>query len=812
MGKLLNHNTRSIQNNWLSFEFIIFLLFFSIQYLPQFKSFDPMGPQWFSLAILNSIIFIYFNFFGEKYLYQLHALFNNKITLIYFIYVLWAVLSLTYAFNKIETWVNLSRLLITFISFLHFAVILSVHKNIIIPVCFAISFIVFGESIYNINKFIDGIKTSEIDSAILSLSGSSGNKNIYAASLLFKLPFIIYAILNTKKYIQFLLSSVFTLGVTLLFVVNARSTFVGLILVMFLVLFFLFVKKESISWFFKKITFLIVPILLSLFLATILINYARETRKNLGGSATSGYAAPLERVRDITYEKSGRTSLWEDGIKFIFNHPFLGVGYGNWKIFSSRGDRDNEYFIPYHVHNDFIEITTELGIIGGVLFLSLFILIAFSNLKLFFLEKFPFKEIDKHLLILMLLACYFTDAFFNFPIERPVMQIYFALLIAIAVVFYNNKKIDIKKIPPIYFYFKFFSVIALINILFTTYYNYKSLVMQNVLNAYGEQNIPEDVLNNYYTTYHPVPNLNYAAQPIDAILAKYYTKINKFDLAFELLDRSKDDNPNLFINEYFLGYIYAVQNKLDSAYKYNKIAFYGRPRNSGAYANFTVSCMQLKDSVELDKAFSHAVQYRNEPYVWYHYLGARFEIGGRKSTPVLQKLIDKALKIHPNVDSSNNLQNMRSLIYGTIQNKNFYVDKATISYENNKVIVKGDFSSNTLNYLNLYKDSATNAFMKANYKEAIRLFKIASKLDVNNYAYDENIGVCYFTMNDFMTADKYFTNSLNKGAIFGKSELYKGLCLIQLGNRSAGCKFLFKAKDKKFSEVNPDEQIAIYCK
>jgi tetratricopeptide (TPR) repeat protein len=173
---------------------------------------------------------------------------------------------------------------------------------------------------------------------------------------------------------------------------------------------------------------------------------------------------------------------------------------------------------------------------------------------------------------------------------------------------------------------------------------------------------------------------------------------------------------------------------------------------------------------------------------------------------------DSALKLHPIIDSSYNLQNIRSLIYGTIENKEYFIEKSTISYENNKVYVKGNFSENTVNFLNLYKDSATNAFMKADYKNAIRLFKIASTLDAKNYAYYENIGICYFTMNDFATADSYFTKSIDLGGVSGKSELYKGVSLIQLGNVEKGCKFLYLAKSRNFTEVNPDEQIKLYCK
>jgi len=812
MIKGVSNNNILNYTKWISFELFVFLLFFVIQYLPQFESFDPMGPQWLGLAFLNIGIFIYFHFYGEKYLYQLHAIFNNKTSILYLVYVVWALMSIFYAFNKIETWVTLSRLLITFISFLHFSIIFSINKKVLIPLSFVVSIIVFGEAIGNINKFLTSIQTTDIDAAILNLNGSSGNKNIYAQSLLFKLPFVVYAILNAPKWYKYIFSGIFCLGTTLLLLVNARSTFVGLFLVTILFVFFIFIKRDSIRWFLKQLLFYIIPVVLAVVLTTILINYARETRKQLGGSGSSGYTAPLERVKSITFDQSGRNSLWLDGIQYAISHPLLGAGYGNWKIFSSRGDRDNEYYIPYHVHNDFIEITAELGIIGGLLFISIFFVITFGNLKTVFVKVLSFKDVEIYLLILMLLACYFSDAFFNFPIERPVMQIYFALVMAMAIVFYYHQKKEINKVKGIYIYYKVFILIALINVLYTTYNNYKSLVMQNMLNAYGEQNVPEDVLNGFYATFSPIPNLNYAAQPVDAILAKYYAKLNKYDVAFDLLERSKNDNPNIYINDYFLGYMYATQNKLDSSFKYNKIAFYGRPRNSGVYSNLTVSCMQFKDSVELDKAFGVAVKLRNEPYVWYHYLGAKFELGGRKSTPYLKTMSDSALKLHPKIDSSYNLQNIRSLIYGTIENKEYFIEKSSISYENNKVYVKGNFSENTVIFLNLYKDSATNAFMKADYKNAIRLFKIASTLDANNYAYYENIGICYFTMTDYATAETYFTKSINLGGISGKSELYKGVALIQLGNVEKGCKFLYLAKSRNFTEVNPDEQIKLYCK
>ena len=48
----------------------------------------------------------------------------------------------------------------------------------------------------------------------------------------------------------------------------------------------------------------------------------------------------------------------------LFQNPILGIGMGNWQLESIKADRENiqSYIIPYHVHNDFLELAAEIGI------------------------------------------------------------------------------------------------------------------------------------------------------------------------------------------------------------------------------------------------------------------------------------------------------------------------------------------------------------------------------------------------------------------------------------------------------------------
>ena len=68
--------------------------------------------------------------------------------------------------------------------------------------------------------------------------------------------------------------------------------------------------------------------------------------------------------------------------KSFLDNPILGIGVGNWEIESVKYDRKemDDYIVPYHAHNDYLEILAESGIPAlifyfGVLFFMIFIIL-----------------------------------------------------------------------------------------------------------------------------------------------------------------------------------------------------------------------------------------------------------------------------------------------------------------------------------------------------------------------------------------------------------------------------------------------------
>ena len=58
-------------------------------------------------------------------------------------------------------------------------------------------------------------------------------------------------------------------------------------------------------------------------------------------------------------------------LTIIGDNLLTGIGIGNWKFKSIEYDAPNivEYTIPYHTHNDFLQVASEIGLFGFTIFL-----------------------------------------------------------------------------------------------------------------------------------------------------------------------------------------------------------------------------------------------------------------------------------------------------------------------------------------------------------------------------------------------------------------------------------------------------------
>ena len=144
-----------------------------------------------------------------------------------------------------------------------------------------------------------------------------------------------------------------------------------------------------------------------------------------------------ERMSTLNTEDESvntRIRFYKHGVNHVIENPIVGLGIGNWKIKSIDYDSAKifSYIVPYQLHNDFLEIGAELGVLG----MFLYILFYFERLWHFMINIFKKRSIYHAILGLSVLVV-FIDSNINFPFYRPIIIITTMFLFA-----YSNLKFN----------------------------------------------------------------------------------------------------------------------------------------------------------------------------------------------------------------------------------------------------------------------------------------------------------------------------------------------------------------------------------
>lgn len=138
-----------------------------------------------------------------------------------------------------------------------------------------------------------------------------------------------------------------------------------------------------------------------------------------------------------------RILLWKKTLKLVKDHPFFGVGAGNWKIVLPSYGLDNltpRSFKTDHFqrpHNDYLWVLSETGVVGFAFYVSLFGITIWYALRVL---TGPCSKEDRSIAVCMLcgVAAYMTDSFFSFPKERIFHSILLVLMIGIVTSVYHR--------------------------------------------------------------------------------------------------------------------------------------------------------------------------------------------------------------------------------------------------------------------------------------------------------------------------------------------------------------------------------------
>jgi O-antigen ligase len=215
-------------------------------------------------------------------------------------------------------------------------------------------------------------------------SSLTDNPNTLGSIFIFTIPMTIYAIyskyLSTSKGIIFM-----TLQLISLYMTRSRTSIITIVLLF--IFYYIFFSERNKTL--KKISMIIVPII-SLF-------FILRFKTSL-----------LLALRLSSLDTSGRIDAWKIGLSYIINRPLIGVGFGvsQEELLEPLG-----YNITFH--NIYITLLTEIGIVGFIIILYIWINTIIKGLiyinKLENCEKLRMSLIISVLILFVLLAHQFFE-------------------------------------------------------------------------------------------------------------------------------------------------------------------------------------------------------------------------------------------------------------------------------------------------------------------------------------------------------------------------------------------------------------------
>ena len=744
--------------------YILLVLYIITGSLTNLKAIDILAPQWIYLGSVNILSCLYFLFYNRLNVQLgLSMLLKSLFFYVYLFYFIWSGLSYFYAINPTETLLNIPRLGNTFFAIIFcFLLLNSIDNKVVVISRIFIGFLCF-ELFAFYSDLLDQLNSNLFNA--INLKGVAGNKNITAASIAFKIPFVLYSIVTVnKRLLKFLLSSLLLLALFSISILYARSAILSsfIVFIIFLIysLYQLYLNRSDLRNSLSNFALTIIPYVLVVFL-----NFSFTSSQNKGNLTSQ-----LGDIEFTEQSSNGRFQYWSDAYNHIVDHPILGAGLGNWKIASISYGKEHVkgYTVPYHAHNDFIHIFAEVGILGGIAYLSLFIMLTFFLFRLIYIQRKEDGTTDFSLFLLVLpFIIYGVDAGLNFPIARPLMQSSLALYMGLLLSIYLNRfsRKDISSIKPILSSLILgLSLALLIPGLIIHVLSYQSLTQQGRLLYEFNNGDFKLTLAELEQIEDDFPNLTETAMPIKAMKARYFYLNNQKEKAHKYAFLGAKDNPQIYFGESLKSQFFAQEQNQDSAYYYSKLAFDNLPNNMPHYNLYMNSLVNRKDLQEINRVFYYVQSLAGDTStIWQIYLRSLASVLSLGDSFAMSKAAE-AFKLFPQNDII--FQLYRMMTYGQER-----VGKAQQLYQN-----------------------ANKLYNERNFDEAFNLFNQAFDLDPLEFSYALNSGLSLYENAKYEEAISYFKIAQNskKTAVKEKAMRYKGISLYKNGSQSESCATFLK--------------------
>ena len=572
-----------------SFYLLMMAYAFVPVFVPNFNTFDSNGPKFLALAIINltAFIVIFVDFKKTKPLEGQTRFFRSIIGFAYTLFLLISLLSFFSAINLVESVLNMVKVFTVFVSACSLYVIFSSDRRYLIHLATALTILLLFDSLsvfYNMILYVSREVTS-----IMDIKSVYSHKNILASAIFVKLPVALYLIFFSdgwKKRLGYIAGLCAILATLML---STRAFYIGLVLLL-IALFLYALLRQIVAG--NKGFLRMIAIWSGVFVLAVLLYTAAQRfifPKNTDTIWNTGIVSRLSSIKAGESSTNARLTLWKWSIQMIREHPTLGVGTGNWKLVELKFEnkKSTNYIFGYKNHNDFLEITAETGLLGGITFIAIFILIWISFLRA---SIHPDTLNDRRQLLFIPafgMIAYSVDAFFNFPADRPEIQSLFAVYVALGVAFSGmdmpiRHAIDNKTAPGKIWHkyiYQFTLILAVILLIISAW-----ILSLNVKSLYYQRLVNNDVLStthkltaSYVVEGFPfIPTVSSFGEPIAVEKAKYFIFENRYQEAIKLL-KADASSPYDSRREYYITKAYNLSGNTDIAIVWGQKAYRLKP-------------------------------------------------------------------------------------------------------------------------------------------------------------------------------------------------------------------------------------------
>ena len=564
---------------------------------PRFGAYDSNAPKFLALSLLNLLSFLFL--LSSKELRSdpkpYVSFFRNRIGLAYTLFMGMILVSFTKSINIPESILSFSKYFTVFCAALILSVLLRSDRRYLRLLVIVMVFVLLTDSFtvfYNIIQYI-----SREFGSIYEIKSVYSNKNMLAAAIFIKIPFALWLISFEKGWLKKLGFTTLFCAELAVFFMSTRAFYVGLIFLALAYGIYLFIidRRNPVKPRFKMLATFFGLLFLALAIYSLTQHYLFPSSNDIYNQSYT------QRFSSISSGESGRLDSWKRSAILFKQEPLLGIGTGNWKIrvLQYENPEKSDYTFMVKNHNDFIEIATETGIFGGLLFVSLFVFLLLNFGKAFFKPEATENSFSYLFLPAFGIFCYSFDAFFNFPADRPEMQSLFALFIGAGIAyspvsFQKGKTANLLLI-------RLLSIILTLLILSVTYVlqiNTQCLKLQRFYQSDGVLGRFTHASGLFIKGYPKLLNVSSVGDPIAVIKSQYLMNEEKYQDAIKLLlpDRSSPFDGR---KEHLLAKAFSKLGNNDSALLYAYKANALKPR---LYEPLGFICFMLNTHAKKEEA------------------------------------------------------------------------------------------------------------------------------------------------------------------------------------------------------------------